>query len=104
MSLWESLILGIIQGATEFLPVSSSGHLVIAQNLLAVSIEGVAFEVAVHLATLVSILLVYRSRVTELVGGMLTGERAAFEYAGLVIVFTAYAFVQFTHDLLSSFK
>ncbi|MDE3001798.1 MAG: undecaprenyl-diphosphate phosphatase [Gemmatimonadota bacterium] len=88
MSLWESLILGIIQGATEFLPVSSSGHLVIAQNLLAVSIEGVAFEVAVHLATLVSILLVYRSRVTELVGGMLTGERAAFEYAGLVIVAT----------------
>ena len=88
MRLWESLILGIIQGATEFLPVSSSGHLVIAQNLLAVSIEGVAFEVAVHLATLVSILLVYRSRVTELVGGMLTGERAAFEYAGLVIVAT----------------
>ena len=88
MSVWESLILGIIQGATEFLPVSSSGHLVIAQNLLAVSIEGVAFEVAVHLATLLSILLVYRSRVTELLGGMLTGERAAFEYAGLVIVAT----------------
>ena len=88
MSPWESLILGIIQGATEFLPVSSSGHLDIAQNLLAVNIEGVAFEVAVHLATLVSILLVYRTRVTELVRGILTGDRDSFEYAGLIIVAT----------------
>lgn len=88
MSLLESLVLGIIQGATEFLPVSSSGHLVIAQNLLAVDVEGVAFEVAVHLATLVSILLVYRTRVAELIQGMIAGERAAFEYAGLIVVAT----------------
>lgn len=88
MSLWESLVLGVIQGATEFLPVSSSGHLVIAQTLLEVRVEGVAFEVAVHLATLVSILLVYRTRVTELGQGLLTGDRAAWEYAGLIVLAT----------------
>ena len=43
---------------------------------------------AVHLATLVSILLVYRTRVTELVQGMLTGDRASWEYAGLIVVAT----------------
>ncbi|NNK62741.1 MAG: undecaprenyl-diphosphate phosphatase, partial [Gemmatimonadetes bacterium] len=58
MSPWEALILGIVQGATEFLPVSSSGHLVVAQELLDVHIEGVLFEVAVHVATLLSITLV----------------------------------------------
>lgn len=88
MTVWESLILGIVQGATEFLPVSSSGHLVIAQELLAVRIDGVAFEVAVHVATLVSILMVYRTRVVDLVRGMVAGEREAFEYAGLIVVAT----------------
>ena len=53
MSLWEALVLGFVQGATEFLPVSSSGHLVIGQAVLGIDIEGVAFEVAVHVATLV---------------------------------------------------
>ena len=88
MNYWESLLLGFIQGATEFLPVSSSGHLVIAQSLLEIDIAGVAFEVAVHVATLVSILLVYRTRVIDLVRGAIAGEREAFEYMGLIVVAT----------------
>jgi undecaprenyl-diphosphatase len=88
VSVWESLLLGFIQGATEFLPVSSSGHLVIAQTLLDVDLPGVSFEVAVHLATLVSILLVYRTRVVELVRGALGGDPDALRYMGLVVVAT----------------
>lgn len=55
MTFIEALIMGIIQGLTEFLPVSSSGHLVIAQKLLGVESGVVYFNVAVHFATLVAV-------------------------------------------------
>jgi len=88
MSVWEALILGIIQGATEFLPVSSSGHLVMGQALMDIRIPGVAFEVAVHVATLVSVILVYRTRVAGLASGALRGDRGAWRYIGLLFVAT----------------
>lgn len=88
MSLLEALILGIIQGATEFLPVSSSGHLVMGQAVMDIRIPGVAFEVTVHAATLLSVLLVYRSRVTELVRGVSRGEKTAWRYLGLLVLAT----------------
>ena len=88
MSLWEAVVLGIVQGATEFLPVSSSGHLVLTQQLLGITIPGVLFEVAVHVATLVSILLVYRERVARLVTGSLRGEAESLGYVGLLVVAT----------------
>lgn len=88
MTLLEAIVLGIVQGATEFLPVSSSGHLVIAQELLGVREQGVVFEVAVHVATLVSILAVYRTRVGELAVGALRREEAALRYVGLLVVAT----------------
>ena len=93
MSLLEAMLLGIIQGATEFLPVSSSGHLVIGQTLMHIRIPGVAFEVAVHLATLLSVLLVYRKRVVELAMGMFKGEGRAWRYLGLLILATVPAAV-----------
>ena len=43
MSVWESIVLGFVQGATEFLPVSSSGHLVMTQALLGITIPGLTF-------------------------------------------------------------
>ena len=88
MTAWDAFLLGIVQGATEFLPVSSSGHLVIVQSLLSVSVEGVAFEVIVHLGTLFSIMLVYRSRITELTVGVLGKDQHSLSYAGLLFVAT----------------
>ncbi|HBV05369.1 MAG TPA: undecaprenyl-diphosphate phosphatase, partial [Gemmatimonadetes bacterium] len=88
MTKWDAFLLGIVQGATEFLPVSSSGHLVIVQSLLSVNVEGVAFEVIVHLGTLVSILLVYFSRINELTVGVLRNDRRSLSYAGLLFVAT----------------
>ena len=88
MNALEAALLGFIQGAAEFLPISSSGHLVITQVLLGIDIPGVLFEVAVHVATLVSILLVYRTRVTDLTVGALSGDRDAWRYVGLVVVAT----------------
>ena len=89
----EAIILGIVQGATEFLPVSSSGHLVIGQTLLGVSSPGVVFEVAVHVATLVSILVVYRTRVGELAVGAVRRDPASLRYVGLLVVATLPAVV-----------
>ncbi|MGE0161190.1 MAG: undecaprenyl-diphosphate phosphatase [Gemmatimonadales bacterium] len=86
MTYWESIILGFVQGATEFLPVSSSGHLVIAQTLLGVSASGIVFEVAVHLATLVSILVAYRARLGDLARRSLARDTDALRYLALIVV------------------
>jgi undecaprenyl-diphosphatase len=72
--------LGLVQGLTEFLPVSSSGHLVLFSRLLGAEQEGILFEVAVHAATLLAVLLFYRSRVGELVLGTLRGDPNAWRY------------------------
>lgn len=105
MTLWEAIVLGFVQGATEFLPVSSSGHLVVSQELLDVEIPGILFEVAVHLATLLSILLVYRQRVTDLVVGCARGEADSWGYLGLLVIATIPAAVLglFFEDAISAF-
>lgn len=59
MSIVQAIVLGAIQGFTEFLPISSSGHLVIAQSLLGVDVPGITFEVMVHVGTLVAIFVFY---------------------------------------------
>ena len=59
MDFLDALILGILQGITEFLPVSSSGHLVLGQKLLGINVPGNAFEVILHIGTLMSILVVF---------------------------------------------
>lgn len=86
MSVLEAIVLGIVQGLTEFLPVSSSGHLVLGQALLGIRMPGVTFEVTVHLATLCAVLWVYRGRVGSLASGALRGERASWTYIGLLVL------------------
>jgi undecaprenyl-diphosphatase len=58
-SILKTVILGIVQGATEFLPVSSSGHLTIAQEILGVTENRILFDVFLHVGTLIAILLVF---------------------------------------------
>jgi len=86
LSWWQGLILGLVQGLTEFLPISSSGHLVLAEKLVGFAPQGVFFEVMVHLATLLSVLIAYRRRIMELVEGLFAGQRASFTYAGLLLI------------------
>ena len=88
MTVWDAVLLGFIQGATEFLPISSSGHLTMAEAVLALNTPGVIFEVAVHVATLLSIVLVYRGRLVQLARGAFEGDRDAYRYLGLLFVAT----------------
>lgn len=77
MSLWSAILLGLVQALTEFLPVSSSGHLVLSQALLGIEFEGdIAFEVAVHFGTLLSVLILFRREVAELLSATFTALRS----------------------------
>lgn len=68
MNIFEALILGLVQGLTEFLPVSSSGHLVIFSNILGIQIDdGNAFSVLLHLATFISVCFIYYKDIIELI-------------------------------------
>ena len=88
MNVWEAVFLGFLQGATEFFPVSSSGHLVVGQRLLGLEIQGVQFVVAVHVATLISVLVMYRGRLMELLSGTLRRDGKAWRYVGLIALAT----------------
>lgn len=72
MGLAEAVFLGVLQGLTEFLPVSSSGHLVLAQTFMGVRMPGATFEIVVHAGTLGSILWVFWRDVYNLVRGITT--------------------------------
>ena len=63
----QVLILGVIQGLTEFLPISSSGHLILAQHLLKVDESGVLLEVILHMGTLAAILIYYYDDIKQLI-------------------------------------
>ncbi len=66
MSFIEAVVLGLVQGLTEFLPVSSSGHLVFAKMLLGIKDNGIAFEIFVHFGTLIAVLTVYKDDIIEI--------------------------------------
>jgi undecaprenyl-diphosphatase len=67
MDIFSAIILGVIQGLTEFLPISSSGHLVIAHQLLpGFSQPGILFDVIIHMGTLIAVLYYYRNRIVAL--------------------------------------
>lgn len=70
MTLIQLLIVAVIQGLTEFLPVSSSGHLILLPGLTGSPDQGLAIDVAVHVGTLVAVILYFRREVAEAVHGL----------------------------------
>ncbi|MBZ5589092.1 MAG: undecaprenyl-diphosphate phosphatase [Acidobacteriia bacterium] len=68
MTLWEAIVLGVVQGLTEFLPVSSRGHLALVQALMpGFSQPGLVFDVALHLGTVLAIVALEWGRLVEVV-------------------------------------
>ena len=80
------MALGLVQGLTEFLPISSSGHLVVAEAAFGLTTPGVLLEVVLHVATLLAVVVVYWNRLAELVVGVIKGHKAAWRYTGLLFV------------------
>ncbi|HVS04310.1 MAG TPA: undecaprenyl-diphosphate phosphatase [Thermoanaerobaculia bacterium] len=84
MTWLDAFVLGLVQGLSEFLPISSSGHLVMAQWLLGVPTPGILLEVVLHVATLLSVVWVYWRQLLDLARGALAGRRDAWRYIGLL--------------------
>lgn len=66
MDLWQAIILGIVQGITEFLPISSSAHLILMPALTGWEDQGVGFDLSVHVGTLLAVVIYFRREVGEL--------------------------------------
>ena len=87
MEWYEALLLGIIQGLTEFLPVSSSGHLEISSYLLNTDTsQNLFFNMLVHIATAFSIIYVFREDIFKLIGGLIRLESEQVSFASKIIL------------------
>lgn len=108
MSIIESLILGVIQGLTEFLPVSSSGHLELAKALLgseALPKESLVVTVILHFATALSTLFLFRQDVREIILKTLSRDPSSttFTISIILSMLPAAAIGFFFEDLIDSF-
>lgn len=72
MNVFEAIVQGIVQGITEFLPVSSSGHLLISQHILGVKENNLFFNIMLHIGTLIAVLAVYYKTILKLIAAFFT--------------------------------
>lgn len=66
MTFWQAIILGLVQGVTEFLPVSSSGHLFLLEKYLGINDGSLSFEISLHLATLLAVVIFFWPKIKQL--------------------------------------
>lgn len=91
MDITQALVLAIVQGLTEFLPISSSGHLILVPVLLGWEDQGLAFDVAVHVGTLLAVLAYFRCEIMliakDTFGSVFGGVRSEYSRLGWQVVF-----------------
>lgn len=95
LTLIKYFVLGVIQGVTEPIPISSSGHLIIFRELFGIEIKGLSFEIVVNFGSLIAVLLIYRKDIVRLASNcllyMLKKDQAAksdFQFVMLLIIAT----------------
>lgn len=82
-----AFLIGAVQGITEFLPISSDGHLVLAQRLIpGWRPPGVMFDVVLHLATLSSVIFYYRSEILKLIRGFFAGNASDLHFVAAMVI------------------
>jgi len=83
----KTIILGIVQGLTEFLPVSSSGHLAILEHLFGIS-EPVSLAVFLHFGTLIAVIVFFFRQISELLKGICKGNKESISYCAKIVLGT----------------
>jgi undecaprenyl-diphosphatase len=81
----EALFLGLVQGFTEWLPISSSGHLVLFQSLLGISVPS-DFDIVIMMGTIAALILYFRKKILSVLMGIVVGDRSALYYAALIVL------------------
>lgn len=92
MSIIQAIILGLVQGLTEFIPVSSSGHLVIMHRLLGVTESGLTFDVALHMGTIAALLIFFHKDIIILTRALVHKDKHT-KLAWLIVVATVPAVI-----------
>lgn len=91
MTLLQAIVLAIVQGLTEFLPISSSGHLILVPHLVGWRDQGLSFDVATHVGTLVAVIAYFRTELTamtrEWVHSVAGGPRTANSRLGWAVLY-----------------
>ena len=88
MSTLQALVLGAVQGLTEFIPISSSGHLVLVPEALGWDEPGLAFDVLLHVASLVALIAYFWADLVTVARGSVGGDRAARRLVALLAIGT----------------
>lgn len=101
MNIIEAVFLGLLQGITEFLPVSSSGHLVLFQRILGISGDMLLFDIVLHLGTLLAVLIIFRKDLWECVKHPLSKTTLALVIATVPAVLIALFFHNFIEKTFS---
>jgi undecaprenyl-diphosphatase len=85
--IWKTLLIGVVEGLTEFLPVSSTGHIILAEEILHFEgPPGKVFEIVIQLGAILAICFLYRAKIWKTVSGVLRRERPALMFAAAIIV------------------
>jgi undecaprenyl-diphosphatase len=87
MPIWHALLLGVLEGLTEFIPVSSTGHLLLAGHFMGFSSPGKTFEVLIQLGAILAVLSVYFAKLLEILLALPTEARARRFVFGMVLAF-----------------
>ncbi len=82
METYQAVILGILQGLTEFLPVSSSGHLALGQYLFGITEPALFFNVSLHMGTLIAVLVVFFKEIRSMINALAAMMRTTFQFNG----------------------
>src|SRR5262245_41741912 len=85
--LFKTIVIGIVEGVTEFLPVSSTGHILLAEEILHFEgPQGKVFEIVIQLGAILAVCMLYYAKIFATIGGVIRREPVALRFATAVIV------------------